>query len=157
MLISVLIGIPSTVGMIVFAKPILELLFPNQPSGELLLQISSVSITFIMLNQNINAILHGLGKTVVPTIILVAGSTIKLILNTILVQINPNEFIFNRYTYSIWRNSRSSFFYSCKPYFYLLGLYVYGKKVCEYKIWNSGYYKANFSNIDDGNLHDIYI
>ena len=94
MLISVLIGIPSTVGMIVFAKPILELLFPNQPSGELLLQISSVSITFIMLNQNINSILHGLGKTMVPTVILVFGSAIKLLLNTILVQINPNEFIF---------------------------------------------------------------
>lgn len=94
MLISVLIGIPSTVGMIVFAKPILELLFPNQPSGELLLQISSVSITFIMLNQNINSILHGLGKTMVPTIILIFGSAIKLLLNTILVQINPNEFIF---------------------------------------------------------------
>ena len=93
MLISVLIGIPSTVGMIVFAKPILELLFPNQPSGELLLQISSVSITFIMLNQNINSILHGLGKTMVPTVILVFGSAIKLLLNTILVQINPNEFI----------------------------------------------------------------
>ena len=94
MLISVLIGIPSTVGMIVFAKPILELLFPNQPSGELLLQISSVSITFIMLNQNINSILHGLGKTMVPTVILVFGSAIKLLLNTTLVQINPNEFIF---------------------------------------------------------------
>ena len=61
MLISILIGLPSTVGMIIFAKPILELLFPNQPSGELLLQISSISITFIMFNQNINAILHVLG------------------------------------------------------------------------------------------------
>ena len=94
MLISVLIGIPSTVGIIVFAKPILELLFPNQPAGELLLQISSASITFIMLNQNINAILHGLGKAVVPSIILMLGSVLKLILNIILVQINPSKFIF---------------------------------------------------------------
>ena len=47
-----------------------------------------------MLNQNINAILHGLGKTVVPSIILMLGSVLKLILNTILVQINPSKFIF---------------------------------------------------------------
>lgn len=93
MLISVLIGIPSSIGMIIFARPILELLFPNQPSGELLLQISSISITFIMLNQNINSVLHGLGKTISPTIILTLGALIKLILNTVLVQINPEKFI----------------------------------------------------------------
>lgn len=93
MLISVLIGVPSTAGLIVLAKPILEFLFPNQPSGAFLLQISATSITFIMLSQNINAVLHGLGKTIIPSIILVLGAAIKLILNTILVQINPNEFI----------------------------------------------------------------
>ena len=93
MLISLLIGIPSTIGMIVLAKPILELLFPNQPSGAFLLQISAVSITFIMLNQNINAILHGLGKTIIPAISLGAGMVIKLILNTLLVKINPDTFV----------------------------------------------------------------
>lgn len=94
MLISVLIGIPSTAGMILFAKPILELLFPNQSAGSFLLQISSISICFIMLNQNINSVLHGLGKNLVPTLILSFGSIIKLILNTILVKINPSDFIF---------------------------------------------------------------
>lgn len=93
MLISLLIGIPSTIGMIVLAKPILELLFPNQPSGAFLLQISAISITFIMLNQNINAILHGLGKTIIPAISLGAGMVIKLILNTLLVKINPDTFV----------------------------------------------------------------
>ena len=93
MLVSLLIGIPSTVGIIVFAKPILELLFPNQPSGAFLLQISAVSITFIMLNQNINAILHGLGKTIIPAISLGTGMIVKLILNTVLVKINPDTFI----------------------------------------------------------------
>ncbi len=93
MLISILIGVPSTVGMVIFAEPILEFLFPNQPSGGFLLQISAISITFIMLNQNINSVLHGLGKTIVPSIILLLGAIIKLVLNTVLVQINPNEFI----------------------------------------------------------------
>lgn len=93
MLISLLIGVPSTVGMIVLAEPILHLLFPNQPDGAFLLQISSISITFIMLSQNINAVLHGIGKIVVPAISLVIGLVIKLILNNILVGINPDIFV----------------------------------------------------------------
>lgn len=94
MLISILIGFPCTMGMIILAEPILKLLFPNQPSGAFLLQISSASITFIMLNQNVSAILHGLGKTIIPAISLIIGSFIKLTLNTILVQINPNIYWF---------------------------------------------------------------
>ena len=93
LLVSILIGLPSTVGMIVLADPILNLLFPNQPEGAFLLQISAISITFIMLSQNINSILHGLGKTIIPTIALGIGSTIKLILNILLVGINPEEMI----------------------------------------------------------------
>ena len=93
MLIALLIGLPSTIGMIVLANPILELLFPNQSSGAFLLQISSISITFIMLNQNISAVLHGLGKTIIPAISLIISSCIKLFLNTTLVKINPESFI----------------------------------------------------------------
>ena len=93
MLVSVLIGLPSTVGMIILADPILKLLFPNQPEGAFLLQISALSITFMMLGQNINSVLHGLGKTMIPTVALGIGSTVKLLLNTILVKINPDEFI----------------------------------------------------------------
>ena len=93
-LVSLLIGIPSTIGMIFFAQPILELLFPNQPEGTLLLQISAISIVFIMINQNVNAVLHGLGKTILPTIILIIGIIIKVILNTVFLNIDPNEFIF---------------------------------------------------------------
>ena len=93
MLIAVLIGLPSSIGMIMLANPILELLFPNQPAGAFLLQISAISITFIMLNQNISAVLHGLGKTIIPAIALLMSSIIKLILNTILVKINPDIFV----------------------------------------------------------------
>ena len=93
MLIALLIGLPSSIGMIILANPILELLFPNQSSGAFLLQISAISITFIMLNQNISAVLHGLGKTIIPAVSLVISSIIKLILNTVLVKINPGTFI----------------------------------------------------------------
>lgn len=93
MLIALLIGLPSSIGMIILANPILELLFPNQSSGAFLLQISAISITFIMLNQNISAVLHGLGKTIIPAVSLVISSIIKLILNTVLVKINPETFV----------------------------------------------------------------
>lgn len=93
MLISIIIGLPSTVGMIILAKPILELLFPNQSSGEFLLRISALSITFIMLSQNVNSVLHGLGKTIIPAVALGVGSIIKLILNLTLVKVNPETFI----------------------------------------------------------------
>ena len=93
MLISIIIGLPSTVGMIILAKPILELLFPNQSSGEFLLQISALSITVIMLSQNVNSVLHGLGKTIIPAVALGVGSIIKLILNLTLVKVNPETFI----------------------------------------------------------------
>ena len=93
MLISIIIGLPSTVGMIILAKPILELLFPNQSSGEFLLQISALSITVIMLSQNVNSVLHGLGKTIIPAVALGVGSITKLILNLTLVKVNPEIFI----------------------------------------------------------------
>ena len=89
-LMSVLIGMPSTVGIIYFAKPILQLVFPNQPDGAILLQISAISIVFTMMNQNVTAVLHGLGKTVITIFVLVIGVIIKIILNTILLNINPN-------------------------------------------------------------------
>ena len=75
------------------AEPILNLLFPNQPEGKFLLQISAISITFMMLSQNVNSVLHGLGKTIIPAISLAIGSAIKLFLNTVLVKINPETFI----------------------------------------------------------------
>ena len=93
MLITILIGLPCSVGMIVFAKPILQMLFPNASSGEFIFQISSVSIVFITLEQTINGALQGLGKLKMPVIALSIGVSIKLILNLILVRINPNSFV----------------------------------------------------------------
>ena len=79
--------------MIIFAEPILKLLFPNATSGAFIYQISSLSIIFIVLEQTISGALHGLGKMLVPAIALAIGSTVKIILNCYLVPINPNIFI----------------------------------------------------------------
>ncbi|MBP3800645.1 MAG: polysaccharide biosynthesis protein [Clostridia bacterium] len=87
LLVSMLIGLPCTVGMFIFAGPILNLLFPNASSGTVILQISSLAILFTILDQTINGALQGYGKLMIPTISLGAGVLVKLILNLILVPI----------------------------------------------------------------------
>ena len=93
LLITILIGLPCTIGMIILANPILELLFPNQVSGGFILQVSSISIIFIVLEQTTSAVLQGIGKTIIPAISLGIGVIIKLVLNIILVPLNPEKFI----------------------------------------------------------------
>ncbi len=93
-LVTILIGLPCSIGMATFAKPILELLFPNASSGEFIYKISSMSIIFITVEQTINGALQGLGKLYVPVFSLGIGLIIKLITNLVLVRINPENFIF---------------------------------------------------------------
>ena len=93
LLITILIGLPCMVCMILFAEPILKLLFPNATSGSFIYQVSCLSIIFIVLEQTISGVLHGLGKMMIPTIALGIGVVIKLILNLLLIPINPDKFI----------------------------------------------------------------
>ncbi len=87
-LVTILIGLPCTVGMYIFAEQILALLFPAQSSGVLVLQISSIAIIFSVLIQTINGALQGIGKVMVPAVALGIGVIVKLILNLVLVP-NP--------------------------------------------------------------------
>jgi len=87
LLVTMLIGLPCTVGMFVFADQILNLLFPNASDGALLLQISALTIIFTILAQTVNGALQGLGKLVVPAVALGTGVIAKLIMNLILVPI----------------------------------------------------------------------
>ena len=64
LLVSMLIGLPCTVGMFIFAQPILNLLFPNASNGALILQISSLTIIFTILDQTINGALQGYGAAI---------------------------------------------------------------------------------------------
>ena len=88
LLITMIIGLPCTFGMMVFAQPILNLLFPNAPDGGFLLQIFSLTIIFAVLMQTTNGALQGLGKIMVPAITSFIGVMLKLILNIVLVP-NP--------------------------------------------------------------------
>lgn len=87
-LITILIGLPCTIGLCVFAEPIIKLLFPNATAGTLLLQITAFTVFFTVINQTINGALQGMGKVVVPAIAGGIGLIVKLILNLILVP-NP--------------------------------------------------------------------
>ena len=87
LLTSMLIGLPCVVGMIVFAQPILNLLYPNANQGALLLQLIAVSVIFSILDQTINGALQGFGKVMIPAIALGIGCVVKLILNLILLPI----------------------------------------------------------------------
>lgn len=89
LLVSMLIGLPCTIGMIIFAQPILNLLFPNANDGALILQICSLATIFTILDQTINGVLQGYGKLMIPTWSLAIGVFTKFILNITLVP-NPN-------------------------------------------------------------------
>ncbi len=84
-LITILIGLPCTFGMFLYARQILELLFPNASSGGTLLAISAFTIIFTVLAQTINGALQGLGKIRVPAIALGCGVIVKLIANLLLI------------------------------------------------------------------------
>lgn len=87
LLVTMLIGLPCMVGMIIFAQPILKLLFPNAPEGAFIFQVSSIAIIFTVLEQTVNGALQGLGKIMTPTIALLIGVAVKFILNLVLVPI----------------------------------------------------------------------
>ena len=75
------------IGLMVFADPILQLIFPNAPAGAFILQVSALSIIFTVLEQTTNGALQGLGKIMTPAVALMIGVAVKFILNLVLVPI----------------------------------------------------------------------
>ncbi len=86
LLISILLILPCAIGYITLAKPIYNLIYPNASYGYDLLQISSVALIFIALNQTISGSLQGLGKIYAPATGLFMGCIAKFILNIVLIR-----------------------------------------------------------------------
>ena len=103
LLVSILIGLPCTVGMCIFAGPILELLYPNASDGTVILQISSLTILFTILDQTINGALQGYGLLRVPAISLGLRSISKI------------DFKFSFSTNTIYWCKWSSMGFCCLP------------------------------------------
>lgn len=78
LLVSMLIALPCAVGMCIYAGPILNLLFPKASAGAEILQISSLTMLFTILDQTINGALQGYGKLMIPTISLGLRSSCKI-------------------------------------------------------------------------------
>ena len=89
---TILIVLPCVVGMVIFAEPILKLLFPNASSGAFIMQVCVLATIFTAMEQTINGALQGLGKVFVPAIALTIGVLVKLVLNLILVPIPTDVF-----------------------------------------------------------------
>ena len=87
LLLSLLIGLPCTSGMFLYANEILLLLFPYASDGGVLLAISAFTIIFTILAQTINGVLQGFGKVRVPVIALGIGVIAKIIANVVLMPI----------------------------------------------------------------------
>ena len=49
MRITIIIALPSTIGMVIMAEPILNILFPNANSGTILLKITPQSISLVII------------------------------------------------------------------------------------------------------------
>lgn len=92
LLTTIVIVLPCVVGMVVFADPILKLIFPNAPEGAYIMQICVLATIFTAMEQTINGALQGLGKIFVPATALTIGVLLKLILNLILVPIPVEVF-----------------------------------------------------------------
>ncbi len=88
LLLTILIGLPCTVGMCIFSDGILKLLFPMASDGGVLLAISAIAIIFTALAQTINGALQGLGKVKTPAVAFAVGVIIKIICNIVLI---PNR------------------------------------------------------------------
>lgn len=86
---GIFIAIPAAVGIFSLAEPILNLIFPEIENGAIILQVLSIALIFITVNQILTSIIQALGYFMVPVKNLFIGATIKIVLSFILLSI-PN-------------------------------------------------------------------
>lgn len=81
------IAAPITLGMAVYAREMLEILFPSSgvDSGAGLLCLLSPAVVFSSILLIINSVLEATGKPKAPIISMLSGSVVKLILSYILI------------------------------------------------------------------------
>lgn len=89
--LSLLVAIPSAVGLYILAYPIMDLLYGNRLSLERLLiaanllKIISGGVIFLSILQTFNGLLQGMGKVYIPVIALSTGAITKIVLCYVLV------------------------------------------------------------------------
>lgn len=87
--VTLLIALPSAVGLSMLSKEIMLLLYPMKVEAAVgaaeILKISAWGIIFLSLFQTFTGILQGLGKQMIPAINLLIGAILKLILSYVLI------------------------------------------------------------------------
>lgn len=88
---SVIIGFPAAVGLLVLAQQILLLLYPAQKAAALsatpVLMIMAVGVAFLATTQTLTGVLQGVGKQMLPVRNLFIGVLVKIVLTYILTGI----------------------------------------------------------------------
>lgn len=91
MRMTLLISIPASVGMSVFAEPICQLLLFNKPEvaggAASLLQVLAIAIAFNSTLFTTNAILQSFGRTTRPVIDMAVGGVVKIVISYFLTGI----------------------------------------------------------------------
>lgn len=90
--LSSLLAIPSTVGLFVLARPIMDLLYfsveeVSRASAASLLQVASIQLLFLGTIMSAGAILQGIGKPTLPAKNMLVGAIVKVILSYVLLGI----------------------------------------------------------------------
>lgn len=86
--LTMLLSMPATVGVAVLGPQIVKLLYPQSPSGGLLLQVGAAAIVFAGLSQISTGILQGIGKITIPMFSAGCGAIVKIFLNWLLIPIS---------------------------------------------------------------------
>ncbi len=87
--ITLLVALPSGIGLSLLAKPILNLIYSGDPTVAAVagpqLQVLGIAVIFICLTAPINSMLQAMGRADIPAKIVLVGGAVKLLLNTTLV------------------------------------------------------------------------
>lgn len=92
--LSLIIALPCGIGMFMLAEPIMALLYASMgperhASAGVLLQILSIGVIFLILNQAYTAMLQSVNKQMIPVKNLFIGLIFKVVLSYILIGIAP--------------------------------------------------------------------
>ncbi len=95
---TLLIGLPATVGLFVLAKPIIQLLYFSNTAETIantgtILRYLSLGVVFLTLVQVTTSIIQGLGRPMIPVLTLLLGAVAKIMLTyflTVVPSLNIN-------------------------------------------------------------------
>ncbi|OWZ83621.1 putative polysaccharide biosynthesis protein [Natranaerobius trueperi] len=85
--LSIIIGVPSFIGLLFLAGPIVTLIFPNDPEASIPLRYLSPVVVFLIIKFATTGILQGLEKTMVPVRNLFKGAIFKFIITFLLTSL----------------------------------------------------------------------